>query len=512
MKQIIIDVFKKYKWLLILEIILIIANIKFSTYPTKMIGEIIDLFYNLDDNKNLILQKTAFIIISSIIVLILRTTWKYIEIKFATDYTKTLRIKLYEKLMKVHLEELKDIKNGQLMSYFVSDIKATRIIVTKVVSTSTRTIMTLIIVLTAMITDINLKLTLAIMIPIVITTMLTIILKTYVQKSFKEAQKNFTNLSEYVQESTDSIRTSKAYALEKYNVDYFLEKNIELKNSDNKLEFYASLLHITIKVSFGICFAISVLYGSHLVLKGEMTTGDLVAVNGYITLLINQMTAVPWIIDKFKRAQISYKRLDKVFNLREEKIKLDKPKNKMKIVGNIKINNLTYSYKGFEKEVLKNINLEIKCGKKLGIIGVLGSGKTTLANLLLRLYDVEKNKIFIDGKDINEIDLQDLRENICYITQDSFLFSTTLKENINLFRDEYNDDELDLSIEKAMIHEEIIQMPDKIDTVIGEKGVDLSGGQKQRVVISRAFLKNSRIVIFDDTFSALDNKTRRKFT
>lgn len=222
------------------------------------------------------------------------------------------------------------------------------------------------------------------------------------------------------------------------------------------------------------------------------------------------MIAIPWIIDKYKRAQVSYKRLNKVFNLEEEKIKIEKNTNSEKLMGNIKINNLTYSYPGFEKKVLKNINLEVKCGERLGIIGILGSGKTTITNLLLRLYSVENNKIFIDGVDINEIDLAKLRENICYITQDNFLFSTSIKENVNLFRDNYKDEEIEKSVKSAMIHEDIIAMPNNVDTVIGEKGVDLSGGQKQRVVISRAFLKNSSIVIFDDTFSALDNKTQEK--
>ena len=149
-------------------------------------------------------------------------------------------------------------------------------------------------------------------------------------------------------------------------------------------------------------------------------------------------------------------------------------------------------------------------GKTLGIIGTIGSGKTTLANLLLRLYPVPNGKITIAGKDINEIPVTDLRQSICYITQDNFLFSTTLKENISIFKEGFGDSEIRESTRKAMIYDEIEDMSDGLNTLIGERGVDLSGGQKQRVVISRAFLLRSNIVIFDDTFSALDNKTEEK--
>lgn len=159
---------------------------------------------------------------------------------------------------------------------------------------------------------------------------------------------------------------------------------------------------------------------------------------------------------------------------------------------------------------LEDINIEIKKGQTLGIIGTIGSGKTTLMNLLTKLYNIPDGKIKIDGRDINELDIEMLRENICYITQDNFLFSSTLKDNISLFKEEYEEEEIKESTKKAVIYDEISQMPEGIKTKIGERGSDLSGGQKQRVVISRAFLKNSSIIIFDDTFSALDNRTSKE--
>lgn len=508
MKKIILEVLKRSKWIILFEIIFIIINILLTTYPAKIIGEIIDLMYNMDEFKDIIIQKICIMLAICIGILIVRALWKYLEISMSNTFVTILRNKLFEKLMKIHLDELKDIKNGQIMSYFVSDIKAMRTFVSRVISTITRIVMTGIIVIGTMSKDVNINLTLAILLPIIATTIIVVILKSYVEKNYKQAQKNFTDLSEYVQESTDSIRTTKAYVGEEIQTKEFIVKNKKVKDSNNKLEVYSNLLHITIQSCIGICYGISILYGSNLVLQNKITVGDLVAFNGYIALLVGPMGAIPWIVNKYKRAVVSYNRLNHVFSLDEEDVQINEEKVNEELQGHIKIKNLTYSYPGTKKEVLKDISLEIKPGKNLGIIGALGSGKTTLANLLLKLYRVEKNKIYIDGKDIIDIDTKILRENICYITQENFLFSTSLKENISLFREEYKDEEIENSTKNAIVYDDILQMPENINTIIGEKGIDLSGGQKQRVVISRAFLKKSDILIFDDTFSALDNRTQ----
>ena len=179
---------------------------------------------------------------------------------------------------------------------------------------------------------------------------------------------------------------------------------------------------------------------------------------------------------------------------------------KNEIYGDIIINNLNFSYDN--TNVLKNINLTIKSGETLGIIGTIGSGKSTIANLFLKLYEVNDNQIFIDGKDINKIDTAELRNSFCYITQENFLFSKSIKENIKLFS-EFSNDDIIKSSSKAALTEDINNMEDGIETIVGEKGITLSGGQKQRVAIARAFLFNKNYVIFDDTFSALDNRTEK---
>ena len=279
-----------------------------------------------------------------------------------------------------------------------------------------------------------------------------------------------------------------------------------MKRGNIAVDLYSTLLSISVNICFGFCYGITIIYGSKLVLNGIISVGEFVAFNGYIDLFFYPIFSIPRLIARFKRAQISYRRLDYIFSIEEESLRLINESNE-NIHGDIKINNLTFTYPEYTDKVLKNINIEIKEGQTLGIIGTIGSGKTTLMNLLLRLYSIPNGKILIGDKDINDIDLVSLRNSICYITQDNFLFSTTIKDNIELFKEGFNDEQIHLSTEKAMFADDIKEMKEGIYTIIGERGIDLSGGQKQRVVISRAFLNNKNIVIFDDTFSALDNKT-----
>ncbi len=507
MKKVIIQALKGYKWKIVLQLTLIAINIYLLTIPARIIGEIVDNLYNIEANKQAILTNTYYLIGICIVLLLVRLGWKYLEVYISRGFEKDIKAKLFERFLKLKVKEIQNIKNGEIMSYFVKDTNEIRSAVYRIFSHGSRIIFTFIIAIFQMAQGVNIYLTLATLCPILLATFLIIKIKKYVEISFKKAQDKFTQMSEYIQESTDSIRTTKAYSCEGSQLKTFILKNRQVRQCDNTVDIYSNLLTTCIDICFGLCYAIAFIYGSKLVLDGIITVGELIAFNGYIALFVGPVSWLPTLIARFKRAQISYQRLDKVFALEREKITVRKINIKEKLEGKIEIKNLNFHYPNMIDKALDNINIEIKKGETLGIIGTIGSGKTTLMNLLTRLYSIPNGKIKIDGRDINEIDIETLRENICYITQDNFLFSSTLKDNISLFKDEYKEDEIKESTQKAVIYEEIKQMPEGIKTQIGERGGDLSGGQKQRVVISRAFLKNSSIIIFDDTFSALDNRT-----
>lgn len=509
MKKILSGLLKKYKWTIIIELICIILNVYLFAYPSKILGRMIDLLYNSWTNNTEIFKLAIMLLIICLITLGLRLVWKNSDFKLESQMTKDMKDKLFAKLLKSRTQSIGNIKNGEIMSYFVRDVKTIARITTKVISTGTRILSNFIIIAFMMSSSCNLKLTIYALLPIIITIIIVVAIRNKLGKSFQKAQYDFTDLSEYVQESTDSVRTMKAFVGEESQISDFIIKNKKLKTSNLEVTRNQNLLDICINIGFGLSYAISLLYGSKLVISQEITIGDLVAFNGYLAILEMPVIWIPWLVSRYKKFKVSYDRLNKMFNLPEEKIEINNINKTDSLKGTIEFKDLTFNYPGCLETVLENININVKQGESLGIIGVIGSGKTTLMNLLLKLYEVERGKLLIDGQDINDIPTEKIRKSICYITQDNFLFSATLKENINLFKDEYKDSEIEQSTQQAMIYDDISEMEQGINTIIGEKGIDLSGGQKQRVVISRAFLSNSNIVIFDDTFSALDNRTEQ---
>lgn len=508
MKQELKYFLKKYKYKLIIELFVLIALVYLTTCPAKYLGKVIDLLYNIDTNKQEIIKNIIIMILSSVGIILLRIIFKRIDFNTEIKISAELKNHLFKKFMKVKLEEINAIKNGELMSYFVRDTKKVPRYILRFYSASIRVIVTLVTVMILMTSSSNIQLAICAVIPVIITMVALIFIRKKIRKNFNKAQEVFTNFSEFVQENTDSIRTVKAFAGEEKENEIFKIKNEELKSSNLKVAYVEGLLDVVINIGLGIAYTVAILWGANLVIEGKMTIGNLIAFMGYLALLDLPMQFVPWVVSRYDELKISIKRLDNIFNLQEEKVKLDNTKTEP-IEGDIEIKDLTFHYPDSLEEVLSNININLKQGQTLGIIGVIGSGKTTLMNLLLKLYIVDKNKIKIGGKDINDIPTSVLRDNICYITQDNFLFSTSIKENINLFKDDYNDEEITQSTKESMIYTEVEEMEQGIYTIIGEKGIDLSGGQKQRVALSRAFLNNSKIVIFDDTFSALDNRTEQ---
>ena len=507
MKNILTKVIKKHSLILVMEIILISINIWLLTMPSSILGEIVDLLYNIDLNKNLILKETYYLLLACIAILSARVMWRVLDAKFSRNLVKELRDRIFEKLLKIDVAELQKKKNGDIMSYFVKDIAQIRKFVSNAITTTVRFFLNFIIVAIAMVKSTNIKLTLIALLPIFISMILILLKLKKLGKNYEDSRTKFTSLSEFVQESTDSIRTTKAYVGEQKQFEEFLNKSKSLKDTNFQVIRNETMMSVYNNVGIGVGIGLAILFGSKMVINNEISVGDFVAFSGYMTILSAPIRWMPWIIKHFKKVQVSYKRLEEMFNMKEEQIEIDG--NYEKLNGDLEIKNLNYKYPDGNENVLEDININVKPGQSLGIIGVIGSGKTTLMNLLLKLYEVPNGKIFIDGKDLNTIKTDTIRNNICYITQDNFLFSTTLKQNINLFRNIYDDKEIIDSTKHSMIYDEIEEMDDGIETVIGEKGIDLSGGQKQRVVISRAFLSNSNIVIFDDTFSALDNKTEQ---
>lgn len=289
MKKLLKTFFKKERFTIFAIIILVGINVYFLTFPSKILGKIIDLLYDIEVHKITIIKYIAFLILFSVLSLIIRVAWKSLVGKTTRLLEKILKDKLFENFLKLKLSSIQNIKNGEIMSYFVKDIGEIRTLFYRLLSHGTR-IFFILVIATYTMKTVNTKLTIATLCPMVITAIIIIILKKYVEKSFAKSQKYFTNLSEYVQESTDAIRTTKAYSGEVNQYKKFIKKNNLLKRSNIAVDIYSTLLSTSVNICFGFCYGITILYGSKLVLNKEISIGDFVAFNGYIDLFFTPIS------------------------------------------------------------------------------------------------------------------------------------------------------------------------------------------------------------------------------
>src|SRR5690606_33437381 len=243
-----------------------------------------------------------------------------------------------------------------------------------------------------------------------------------------------------------------------------------------------------------------------LVILGTISLGDFIAFNMYLGMLTWPMMAIGHVINHVQRGRASVARLKVIFDQKPEIVDEPDAVDLRPMQGRIEIRNLTFTYPGTDRPVLRDINVTVEPGQTLAIVGRTGAGKTTLAHLLLRVFDPPMGTIFIDGHDIRRITLESLRTQIGYAPQDNFLFSTTIAENI-AFGGEFSQEEIERAARQARLHDDIMSFPNQYQTLVGERGVTLSGGQKQRTGIARAIIKNPRILIFDDSLSAVDTQT-----
>ena len=270
----------------------------------------------------------------------------------------------------------------------------------------------------------------------------------------------------------------------------------------------SAMVNPMIQLLFGVSFTIGIIYGAAMVYNGILSVGDFVAFNSFLTLIVRPVTMLGRIINMLQRGKASSIRLQDVLN---SKSNVPEGKNKLKnYSGALEVKNLTFQFDDSDSPTLKDITFKLDPGKTLGIIGHTGSGKTALANALMKFHPIPNGSIFMDGIDINDLTLQSVREQYGCVPQDGFLFSDTIKENIMFYDADADDAQLDKAAKMADIYDTIKELPNGYDTVLGERGVNLSGGQKQRVAIARALVKNPAIYLFDDALAAVDTRTEER--
>ena len=355
----------------------------------------------------------------------------------------------------------------------------------------------------------NKALTLFSMIPMVFLLVCSLIVGKYMGEKWEKRQEAFSSLSDFSQETFAGIAVIKAFVKETHELLEF--KKLSKKNEDINVSFtkLSMMLHVSLTLFIESITCVIVGYGGYLVWDGTLDAGSLVEFIGYFTTIIWPVMAISELIGMHAQGKASLKRISALLEAKPAVTDRKGVGFAGEIKGDIEFRDLSFVYPDGNEEVLSDVSFKINAGENVGIIGRTGSGKTTLVDLILRTYNVPDGTLFIDGKDVNEIPIKEVRAAAAYVPQDNFLFSDTIENNIAFATDNADLEGVIKAAKMADVHENIDEFPEKYSSVLGERGVTVSGGQKQRISIARALMKNASILILDDSVSAVDVNTEK---
>ncbi len=501
--------FWKWKFKIFLGVLaLIIVDLSQLFVPIVIKSAIDKLIEGIANLKILLIH---FIIIASLalITAIFRYFWRYFIMGSAREIEKNIREKLYKHLLTLDFYFYQRKKVGDIMAHSTNDLEAIRMACGMGIVGAADFFIMFFVSLFFML-KISPSLTLYVLIPLPILSLIMLIFGRKIHNLFRKVQEGFSYLSEIVEESFSGIKVIKSFVREKQEEKVFYKGNHLFFKRNMSLAYLWGAFMPLITFISGISLVILLFVGGKKVILNELSLGSFVAFVSYIEFMIWPMMAIGWVTNIFQRGAASMERIN---NLLKEKPIIKNVPNCIKIEkfkGEIEVRDLTFYYPNSDKPALKNISFKINPGEKIGILGKIGSGKTTLVNLFLRILEVPEKTIFIDGKDIREYCIYDLRREIFLLPQESVVFSGTIRENIAFLNPYAKEEEIINASKFAEIYDEIISFPKKFDSIVGERGLMLSGGQKQRIALSRALFSNPSIIILDDALSQVDSETEEK--
>ncbi|OIJ10001.1 multidrug ABC transporter permease/ATP-binding protein [Anaerobacillus arseniciselenatis] len=497
--------FKEEKRKYITGILLLAIVSILSLIPPYIVGVIVDHIEQGTLTTSILIYWCGVLFVIAIAVYIFRFLWRIMIFGASIKLARKLRNQLYEHFTKMSPKFYNNRRTGDLMAHSTNDIRA-------VEQTAGVGVLTLVdsltmggFVILTMAFTINWKLTLICLIPMPFMALATSYYGSLLHKRFGKAQAAFSSLNDKVQESMSGIRVIKTFGYEKDDVESFRKKSDDVVQKNIAVARVDSLFDPTISFIVSISFFLAILFGARYVVAGELSIGELTSFTIYLGLLIWPMLAFGWLFNIVERGRASYNRIS---SLLSEKIDItdDNSVKNEPPVGDIEFHVNRFAYE--EEEIaLQHVSFKVNKGETLGVVGRTGSGKTTLMKLFMRQYDLNDGVIYFSGRSINDYTLEALRKSVGYVPQDHFLFSATIADNIAFAKPDASLTEIIDASKLASIHEDIVQLPDGYETVVGERGVTLSGGQKQRISIARALITNPELLILDDSLSAVDAKT-----
>ncbi|MFH0067198.1 ABC transporter ATP-binding protein [Peribacillus sp. NPDC056705] len=506
-------IFKKLSWFFkeqwqrytLAILFLCIVNI-LEVIPPKLVGNAIDDMNNGSMTQEGVMKYVIYLLMVLIGSYLFGYLWSFLLFGGGNLVERKLRSGFMGHLLKMTPSFYEKNRTGDLMARATNDLKAISLTAGFGILTLVDAVLFTITVVVMMGATISWQLTIAAVLPLPIMAVMMQIYVKKIYKRFTDAQAAFGTLNDKVLESISGVRVIRAYVQEREDEKRFDEMTEDVYRKNLAVARIDALFDPTISIIIGISYLIGLGYGAYLVFQQAITLGGLVSFNVYLGMLIWPMIAVGELINVMQRGNASLDRVQDTLSY-EADVKDSLGLKSIQKPGNIQFNSVHFTYPSSTVVNLSNISVQLERGQTLGIVGKTGSGKTTFVKQLLREYPLGTGEIAFAGMPLEQLNLEDIRKWIGYVPQDHFLFSKSVRENILFGKMDATEEELDNAIRLADFEKDLMMLPNRLETLVGEKGVALSGGQKQRISIARALIKNPEILILDDSLSAVDAKT-----
>jgi ATP-binding cassette subfamily B protein len=515
--------FYKYRWGLIPGVIFVVISNYFGILPAKVIREAFDLvkenidlyrLYDGFDRQDLIYQVFgssllffgALVLVLALIRGIFLFLMRQSIILISRHIEYDLKNEIYNHYQELDFSFFRENNTGDLMNRATEDVNQVRNYLGPAIMYAINTVALSVMIIYAMY-SVNPVLASYSLLPIPIIAIIILFVNRIINRRSTRIQAQLSRLSSFVQETFSGIRVVKAYTREQEKMNEFARESNHYRDTALDLVRVQAIFFPLIIFLVGFSTIVTVYVGGIEVNKGTITAGNIAEFIIYVNQLTFPAMALAWVTSLIQRAAASQKRINEFLKTKPEIINGTAQHT---ISGDIRLTNVSFTYPDTGIKALDNINIHIPAGSTLAIIGKTGSGKTTLANLLLRMYDPEQGDITIDGTTLQDYDFRHLRQQVGFVPQQVFLFSDTIANNIAFGLDQYDQERIEQAARDAAVYDNIIAFEDGFQTHIGERGITLSGGQKQRVSIARALIKDPQVLIFDDCLSAVDTKTEEQ--
>ena len=496
--------FKLEKRRYLVGIVALVSVSILNLIPPMVMGRVIDAITSGKLTQQDLLFDLFYLLLAAFGMYYLRYVWRMYILGTSYRLGQIMRSRLFEHFTKMSPAFYQTYRTGDLMAHATNDINALTRLAGGGVMSAVDASITALVTLMTMLFSISWQMTLVAILPLPFMAYATSRLGRKTHKAFGESQAAFSELNNKVQESVSGIKVTKSFGYQADELKSFQAVNELTFQKNLQTMKYDSLFDPMVLLFVGSSYVLTLLVGSLMVQEGQITVGNLVTFISYLDMLVWPLMAIGFLFNITQRGKVSYQRIE---DLLSQESPVQDPEFPLDGIENGRLQYAIDSFAFENEETLTDVHFRLEKGQTLGLVGQTGSGKTSLIKLLLREYDVDKGAIYLNGHDIRDYRLTDLRSLMGYVPQDQFLFATSILDNIRFGNPNLPLSAVEKATKLAQVYQDIVDMPQGFETIIGEKGVSLSGGQKQRLAMSRAMILDPDILILDDSLSAVDAKT-----